>query len=76
MRWVAVYDLGGGTFDAAVVGAGSGPGEGAKLVGRPDGLDPGGLSGDGEVLLDPLPGSEVGQNLTAATLSCSLASGG
>jgi hypothetical protein len=36
---VAVYDLGGGTFDAALVRAGSGLGEGAQIVGRPDGIE-------------------------------------
>ena len=41
---VAVYDLGGGTFDAALVRAGDadapgGAGTGARIVGRPDGVE-------------------------------------
>jgi actin-like ATPase involved in cell morphogenesis len=40
---VAVYDLGGGTFDAALVragsGAGPGAGMGAQIIGRPDGIE-------------------------------------
>ena len=35
---VAVYDLGGGTFDAALVRAGDEP-AGAEIVGRPDGIE-------------------------------------
>ena len=35
---VAVYDLGGGTFDAAVVRAGETPSD-AEIVGRPDGIE-------------------------------------
>jgi molecular chaperone DnaK len=35
---VAVYDLGGGTFDAAVVRAGDTPSD-AEIVGRPDGIE-------------------------------------
>jgi molecular chaperone DnaK len=35
---VAVYDLGGGTFDAALVRAGDGPAD-AQIVGRPDGIE-------------------------------------
>ncbi len=36
---VAVYDLGGGTFDAALVRAGTGPGGGFELLGKPDGIE-------------------------------------
>ncbi|MDD9368634.1 MAG: Hsp70 family protein, partial [Acidimicrobiales bacterium] len=43
---VAVYDLGGGTFDAALVRAGdsgttgiAGRGSGAQIIGRPDGIE-------------------------------------
>ncbi|MGH8966630.1 MAG: Hsp70 family protein, partial [Actinomycetes bacterium] len=36
---IAVYDLGGGTFDAAVVRKGDGPGGGFGLLGRPEGLE-------------------------------------
>jgi molecular chaperone DnaK (HSP70) len=41
---LAVYDLGGGRFDAAVVRRG--PGGGFRLLGRPEGLDVGGLDLD------------------------------
>jgi molecular chaperone DnaK len=35
---VAVYDLGGGTFDVALVRAGDGPAS-AQIIGRPDGIE-------------------------------------
>ena len=62
---VAVYDLGGGTFDAALVRAGDGPAD-AQIVGRPDGIERmGGADFDHAVFTHVV--TSIGLDLDAAT---------
>lgn len=71
---VAVYDLGGGTFDAAVVTA---PGDGFELLGRPEGIEQlGGMDFDESVLEhvrssigEPLDGVDIDDPLVVAALA-------